>query len=158
MGTMTSQINSLTIVYSTVYSGADQRKHQSSASRAFVCGIQSGFTGLNKTPLVLRPHHKIAQMTSNAENVSNWWRHHGRSELCWVSLRCDLINSFWSSAVIWRHRSGSTFAQVMAYFRTAPNHHMNQYRLIIRAVLWHYYEGNFTGKALDIYPWYELDN
>ena len=34
-----SQINSLTIVYSTVYSSADQRKHQSSASLAFVWGI-----------------------------------------------------------------------------------------------------------------------
>ena len=34
-----SQITSLTIVYSTVYSGADQRKHQSSASLAFVLGI-----------------------------------------------------------------------------------------------------------------------
>ena len=36
MSTMASQINSLTIVYSTVYSSADQRKHQSSASLAFV--------------------------------------------------------------------------------------------------------------------------
>ena len=33
---MASQITSLTIVYSIVYSGADQRKHQSSASLAFV--------------------------------------------------------------------------------------------------------------------------
>ena len=32
MGVMTSQITSLSIVYSTVYSGADQRKHQSSLS------------------------------------------------------------------------------------------------------------------------------
>ena len=39
MGTITSQITSLTIVYSTVYSGADQRKHQSSASLDFVLGI-----------------------------------------------------------------------------------------------------------------------
>ena len=39
MGMMVSQITSLTIVYSTVYSGADQRKHQSSASLAFVLGI-----------------------------------------------------------------------------------------------------------------------
>ena len=39
MGGMASQITSLTIVYSTVYSGADQRKHQSSASLAFVRGI-----------------------------------------------------------------------------------------------------------------------
>ena len=42
MGTVTSQINSLTIVYSTVYSGADQRKHQSCASLAFVRGIHRG--------------------------------------------------------------------------------------------------------------------
>ena len=39
MGAMASQIASLTIVCSTVYSGADQRKHQSSASLAFVRGI-----------------------------------------------------------------------------------------------------------------------
>ena len=38
-GAMAYQITSLTIVYSAVYSGADQRKHQSSASLAFVRGI-----------------------------------------------------------------------------------------------------------------------
>ena len=39
MSTIVSQITSLTIVCSTVYSGADQRKRQSSASLAFVRGI-----------------------------------------------------------------------------------------------------------------------
>ena len=39
MSRMASQITSLTIVYSTIYSGADQRKHQSSASPAFVRGV-----------------------------------------------------------------------------------------------------------------------
>ena len=39
MGAMASEITSLTIVYSTVYSGADQRKHQSSTSLAFERGI-----------------------------------------------------------------------------------------------------------------------
>ena len=42
MGAMVSQITSLTIVYSTVYSGADQNKHQSSASLVFVWGIHRG--------------------------------------------------------------------------------------------------------------------
>ena len=42
MDTMASEITSLTIVYSTVYSGADQRKHQSSMSLAFVWGIHRG--------------------------------------------------------------------------------------------------------------------
>ena len=66
MGTTASQITSLTIVYSTVYSDADQRKHESSAPLAFV------WTG--EFP---------AQMASNAENVSIWWRHH--AEDCWTS-------------------------------------------------------------------------
>ena len=42
MGAIASQITSLTIVYSIVYSDADQRKHQSSASLAFVRGIHRG--------------------------------------------------------------------------------------------------------------------
>ena len=56
MGAIASQITSLTIVYSNVYSGADQRKHEISAS-----------PGTGEFP---------AQMASNAENVSIWWRHH----------------------------------------------------------------------------------
>ena len=39
MGPMASQITSLTIVYSTVYPGADKKKHQSSVSPAFMRGI-----------------------------------------------------------------------------------------------------------------------
>ena len=38
MGAIASQITSVTIVYSTVYWGADQRKHHKSASLAFVRG------------------------------------------------------------------------------------------------------------------------
>ena len=54
MSTLASQITSLAIVCSTVYSGAGQRKYQSSASLAFV-------------------------WVNNAENVSIWWRHHAHS-------------------------------------------------------------------------------
>ena len=42
MGMMASQIISLTIVYSTVYSGADQRQHESFASLAFRRRIHRG--------------------------------------------------------------------------------------------------------------------
>ena len=42
MGTIVSQITSLTSVYSIVYSDADQRKLQSSALLAFVWGIHRG--------------------------------------------------------------------------------------------------------------------
>ena len=50
MSIMASQISGVSIVYSTVCSGEDQRKHQSSASLA-----------------------------SSAENVSIWWHHHDKS-------------------------------------------------------------------------------
>ena len=68
MGAMASQITSLTIVYSIIYSGVDQRKRQSSASLAFVGGIPRARTG--EFP---------AQMASNAENASIWWRHHEKT-------------------------------------------------------------------------------
>ena len=42
MSMIASKITSLTFVYSTVYLGADQRKHRSSASLAFVLGIHRG--------------------------------------------------------------------------------------------------------------------
>ena len=52
MRTIASQTTSLTIVYSTVYSGADQRKHQSSASLAIVRGIHRGTVNpLHKWPV-----------------------------------------------------------------------------------------------------------
>ena len=64
MGTMASQITSPTIVYSTIYSGAGQRKHQIYALLAISAG-NSPVTG-----------EFSAQMAINAENVSVWWRHH----------------------------------------------------------------------------------
>ena len=52
MGVMASQIMSLTIVYSTISSDADQRKHQSSASLAFVRGIHQWLVNsLHKWPV-----------------------------------------------------------------------------------------------------------
>ena len=60
MGTIASLITSLTIVYSTVYSDADQRKHQSSTSLAFVWGIHRGpVNSPHKWPVT--------------QNI--WWRH-----------------------------------------------------------------------------------
>ena len=55
MGAIASQITSLTIVYSTVHSDTDQRKHQNSASLAFVRGIQRGpVNSPHKWPVTLK--------------------------------------------------------------------------------------------------------
>ena len=64
MSSMASQISGLSTVCSAACSGADQRKHQSSASLAFVSGI-------HRWP-VDSPHR-----ASNTENDSVWWSLHG---------------------------------------------------------------------------------
>ena len=64
MSAMASQITRLTIVYSSVYSGTDQRKGSSSASLAFVKGIHRW------------PVNSPLKRASNAEDVSVSWRHH----------------------------------------------------------------------------------
>ena len=72
MSTMASQITSLTVVYSTVYSGADQRKHQSSASLAFVRGIhRRPVNSPHKGPVTRKmvPFMTSSWSVSNAESV-----------------------------------------------------------------------------------------
>ena len=69
MTMLVSQITSLTVVYSIVYSGVNQRKHQSSASLAFVREIHQGPVNFpHKWPVtrkmfpfddVIMPCHKI---------------------------------------------------------------------------------------------------
>ena len=84
ISTTASQITSLTTVYSIVYSCADQRKHQSTASLAFVSGIHRW------------PVNSPAQRASNAENVSIWWRHYvqclqSKAATChWILDMCCL--------------------------------------------------------------------
>ena len=63
MGAMACQITSLTILYSTVYTGADEKK----TWKLHVTGLCAGNSSVTgEFP---------AQMASNAENVSIWWRH-----------------------------------------------------------------------------------
>ena len=62
MGAVASQITSLTIVYSTVDSDTDQRKHQSSASLAFVWWIHRGpVNSPHKCPVTRKmfPFHDV---------------------------------------------------------------------------------------------------
>ena len=73
MSVMTSQITSLTIVYSSVYSDADQRKHQSSASQAFVRVIRWGpVNSLHKGPATRKncPFDDVIMVNSAWENLA----------------------------------------------------------------------------------------
>ena len=77
MSAMSSQITSLTIVYSSVYSGTIQRKHQNSASLVFVCVCVcvwgGGGGGGGGSPVTVE---LPSQRVSYVENVSISWRHH----------------------------------------------------------------------------------
>ena len=71
------QITSLTIVYSTVYSGEDHREHQSSASLAFVWGIHRWpVNSPHQWPVTWKifPFDDVI-VASNTEIVSLLWCH-----------------------------------------------------------------------------------
>ena len=77
MGLMASQITSLTIVYSRVYSGSDQRKHQSNASLAFVWGIHRS--------LVNSPHKRpVTRKMFPFDDVIISGNDHQPIATCWV--------------------------------------------------------------------------
>ena len=72
MGTIASLITSLTIVYATVYTDADQRKHQSSASLAFVWGIhRRPVNSPHKWPVTRKmfPFHDVIMCTKDHETM-----------------------------------------------------------------------------------------
>ena len=92
MGSMASQITSLTIVYSTVYSAADQRKHQSSASLAFVRGIHRG--------PVISPHKwPVTRKMFPFDEKYDRWKCYNDIQDCTDSL-CLRISSSGKSSLI----------------------------------------------------------
>ena len=115
MGAMASQITRLTIVYSTVYSGTDQRKYQSTASLAFVRGIHLGLVNSpHKWPITRKmfPLHDVimwkeatatgdfpSQRASNAERVPMSWRIHVSAWTC--CLFHDWTYFHFTGLVLW---------------------------------------------------------
>ena len=73
MGARASQITSLTIVFATVNSDADQRKHQSSTSLAFAQGIHRGHSP-HKWPVTRKmfPLDDVIMLV-DLRDISNMW-------------------------------------------------------------------------------------
>ena len=86
MGKIASQITSLTIVYSAIYSGADKK-----TSKLRVTGLCEG-----NSPVT---GEFPAQRASNAENVSIWWRHHDATQEAVSSAVSVSIYFSWNNAV-----------------------------------------------------------
>ena len=102
MSTMASQIISLTIIYSTVYSGADQRKHQNSTSLAFVRGIhREPVNSPHKGPVTRKmfPFDDVI-MYSPLQEMQWGTSHHMRTFTTQPSSVCWTENTSYSA---WRH-------------------------------------------------------
>ena len=88
MGAIATQITSLMVVYSTVYSDADQGKHQSSASLAFVWGIHRGpVNSPHKWPVTRKCFHLM---------TSSWY----------LRIKCEIsaniYNDIWERNVYYK--------------------------------------------------------
>ena len=82
MNAMVLKIPSLTIVNSTVYSGANQRKHQSSASLAFVRGI-------HRSPMNSPHKGPVTRKMFLHEDVIMHFRHRLRFKFtAWIYIKC----------------------------------------------------------------------
>ena len=104
MGAIASQITSLTIVYSTVYSDADQRIHQSSASLAFVRGIHRGpVNSPHKWPVTRKmfPFDDVIMLSCGE---ATWGP--GDAQL-WAIMRCVSSNQLTRRYMIMRMTSSN---------------------------------------------------
>ena len=73
MSAMASQITSHTTVYSTIYSGEDQRKYQTSASVAFVRGIHRWPVNSPQKGPVTRKMFPFDDVINVTEMWNHWW-------------------------------------------------------------------------------------
>ena len=103
MGPMASQLTSLTIDYSTVYSGADQRKHQSSTSLAFVRGI-------HQWPVNFPHKWPVTRNTFPC-----WWRHHAFTELPQYYTTSPLLPSLRSCLLLFYATSNTDLSPLSVY-------------------------------------------
>ena len=128
MDAMGAQITSLAIVYSSVYSGADQRKHQSSASLPFGCGIHRGpVNSPHKWPVTRKmfPFDDVVMLDMIILG------HQRSATICLILQAMKSEYSGWIRSLPWL---------LMPWILTSTGHHQPWYLLCrtnIKAVMWH---------------------
>ena len=86
MRAMTSQITCVSIIYSTIGSGADNRKHQSSASLAFVWGIHRWpVNSPHKWPVTQKCFHLMTSSWTKSKAVPFIY-------FCSAGFSCTMLN------------------------------------------------------------------
>ena len=115
IGAIASQIISLTIVYSTLYSDADQRKHQSSASLAFVLGIHRWPVNSPQKGPVTR------KMFPFDDVIMQWNMLYWRSRCNLHTVRWGAVGCEWVTSSVY---FGFTYVLSPEYFLSLPDIHL----------------------------------
>ena len=98
MTMLASQITSLTVVYSIVYSGVNQRKHQSSASLAFVREIHRGPVNFpHKWPITRKmfPFDDVIMLSVVMHNGETTWSSCHNDNLLVSPVISQVQNQIW---------------------------------------------------------------
>ena len=124
IGAMASQITSLTIVYSAVYSDADQTKHQSSAPLAVVRGIHRGpMNSQHQWPVTRKmfPFDDVIMILSHIWRLHMLWCCMGtesfetiRRSVSWIWLVLANGQVQVHGAVSWWRHQMETFSALLA--------------------------------------------
>ena len=126
MGAIASQINSLTIVYSTVYSDADQRKHQISTSLAFVWGIHRGPVNCPHKRPVTRNMFPFDNVIVHIRASIQWAVRLHAAKYRDVSNLRDWVIHFRMVLIFGRHPHNTTCASVALMSRRLSNNAANR--------------------------------
>ena len=135
MSAMASQITSLTIVYSSVYLGEDQRKHQSSASLAFVWGIHRWpVNSPQKWPVTRTMFPFDDVIMCRVMNMNVFAVNSMAPGGCGLDFKCVIfkrvventfISIFSATSFRWMQKK-SALVQWIAWCRQATNQNLNQ--------------------------------
>ena len=130
VGAIASQITSLASVYSTVCSGADQRKHQSSASLAFVRGIhRRPVNSPHQGPVTRKMvpfDDVIMQCTAKLPHprfLCTDWLQMSRCQTVQGTVLTDYRYLCWrrSFGYQWLRKTATRYHEILQTFSAAPN-------------------------------------
>ena len=154
MVAIASQITSLTIVYSTIYSDADERKHLSSASLAFVRGIHRWpVNSPRKWPVTRKifPFDDVIMVSVN-------WHCHSPPYLFPVEQGFDIILigvfPLFQVCITWIRHHLSTPSQIS---RTCHESIVNRHQISIN-VSWNVFVMDHSGYGRSLWETALLDN
>ena len=150
MGAIASQITSLTIVYSIVYSDADQRKHQSSASLAYVRVIHRGPVNFpHKWPVT----RKMFPLDDVIMNYGLQLKHFILPDAIWQVSKINSILSIIFHAIYWAMYIQLTHLSYYDFAKTCTLSYHHQTRSMAQLPLFRFKSWNNGISCMSLYSY-----